>query len=549
MILLRIALTTTTTLKKRRKAAIWNQFSSLSRSLFLLCYILTCNFISFQVLEEDLLPKNICATCFLKIESIDKFAFSAAKNQECFLTWIQNNQNAKLDQNNVTQTTIETSTNSDFSFCNITIKKEFNHRQQIIFQPQKARNARHVDHITLEQIINDQIIKNPKLPASTTITKIDEPKRSKMQQRNENPNNISILSYNNLQIGQVIKDHEFLKLILRALKWEEYDRKTSYHELMERLKRSNCRDILTNKNLLSDNDVVQLLRSTLNDSVLSNLKMSPSTANAPHQGISKIFVQQPPVSTATVTSSVPSQPLATAASSVSDISKKLSAIEVQNEDTMEVSVDPEMMYLDDTVTIEDDDDDEEEETISAIEAKIETAKITENGSYICSSCPQTFTSSTDLQNHVTNHLITLASSSAKEVQENNNVTTTKSAIIVDKTLKKKKITRGGEEEKLVRPKRKSFVLKINPSPVKLKRQIRERTRFTAPQFTCLICTKALSSKRNLQLHIETHKNRNGKFLCDIEGCRKFFLKIENVVKHKLEAHEKSTRRKRNQNEK
>ena len=49
-------------------------------------------------------------------------------------------------------------------------------------------------------------------------------------------------------------------------------------------------------------------------------------------------------------------------------------------------------------------------------------------------------------------------------------------------------------------------------------------------------------------HIETHKNRNGKFLCDVEGCRKFFLKIENVVKHKLEAHEK-TRRKRNQNEK
>lgn len=510
--------------------------------------MLTCNFIIFlysffQVLEEDLLPKNICATCFLKIESIDKFAFSAAKNQECFLTWIQTNQNAKLDQN-VTQTTIETSTNSDFSFCNITIKKEFNHRQQIIFQPQKTRNARHVDHITLEQIINDQIIKNPKLPASTTITKIDEPKRSKLQQRNENANNISIVSYNNLQIGQVIKDYEFLKLILRALKWEEYDRKTSYHELMERLKRSNCRDILTNKNLLSDNDVVQLLRSTLNDSVLSNLKMSPSTS-APHQGISKIFVQQP-ASTVT-SSSVPSQLLAVSP----EISKKLSAVEVQNEeDAMEVSIDPETVYLDDSVTIEDD----EEETISAMEAKIETAKMAENN-YICSSCPQTFTSSTDLQNHVTSHLITLASSSVKEVQENNNVIElpTKSAIVVDKTPKKKKHMRGGgggggEQEKLVRPKRKSFVLKINPSPVKLKRTIRERTRFTAPQFTCSICTKSLSSKRNLQLHIETHKNRNGKFLCDVEHCRKFFLKIENVVKHKLEAHEK-TRRKRNQNEK
>lgn len=171
------------------------------------------------MLEDDLLPKKICATCFLKIESIDKFAFSAAKNQECFTSWLKNNNKAKTDVN---QTTIETSTNSDFSFSNITIKKEFNHRQQIVFQPQKTRNTRHVDHITLEQIINDQIIKNPKLPASTTITKIDEPKRQRKQsqQKSESANNnISIVSYHNLQIGQLIKDYELLKLILRALKW------------------------------------------------------------------------------------------------------------------------------------------------------------------------------------------------------------------------------------------------------------------------------------------------------------------------------------------
>lgn len=174
-------------------------------------------FFLFQVVEDDLLPKKICATCFLKIESIDKFAFSASKNQECFTSWLQNRNQAKDD---ITQTTIETSTNSDFSFSNITIKKEFNHRQQIVFQPHKARNTRHVDHITLEQIINDQIIKNPKLPSSTTITKIDETKRQLRQsQKNDdgNSNNISIVSY--LQIGQLIKDYELLKLILRALKW------------------------------------------------------------------------------------------------------------------------------------------------------------------------------------------------------------------------------------------------------------------------------------------------------------------------------------------
>lgn len=168
-----------------------------------------------------MLPKKICATCFLKIESIDKFALSALKNQECFSSWLQNNQKNNSDH---TQTTIiETSTNPDFGFSNITIKKEFNQRQQIVFQPQKTRNPRHVDHITLEQIINTQIIKNPKLPASTTITKIDEPKKQKRQsQKSESSNNISIVSYHNLQIGQLIKDYELLKLILRALKWGKY---------------------------------------------------------------------------------------------------------------------------------------------------------------------------------------------------------------------------------------------------------------------------------------------------------------------------------------
>lgn len=193
------------------------------------------------MLEDDLLPKKICATCFLKIESIDKFAYSAAKNQESFTSWLENNHQSKAD---VTQTTIETSTNSDFSFSNITIKKEFNHRQQIVFEPQKTRNPRHVDHITLEQIINDQIIKNPKLPASTTITKIDESKRQRRQsQKNEVANNVSIVSYHNLQIGQLIKDYELLKLILRALKWGKCEESLILLIIIKNIFLINCRRV------------------------------------------------------------------------------------------------------------------------------------------------------------------------------------------------------------------------------------------------------------------------------------------------------------------
>lgn len=229
------------------------------------------------------------------------------------------------------------------------------------------------------------------------------------------------------------------------------------------------------------------------------------------------------------------------------VSQSVAKSKAPMEEAMEVSIDPEI-YLDETVTI---DDDEEEETTSAMETKIETAKLSEenesltrnNGNYICSSCPQKFTSSTDLQNHVTDHLI------SSSTQENNNDEKPDKSAIEKTPTKKKKI---GRDEKLNRPKRKSFILKINPSPVKVKRLIREKPKpqTVSTQFSCLICSKSLSSKRNLQLHIETHKTKSGKFICDVEGCKKFFGKIENVVKHKSEAHlEKTARRKRNQNEK
>lgn len=222
---------------------------------------------------------------------------------------------------------------------------------------------------------------------------------------------------------------------------------------------------------------------------------------------------------------------------------------------MEVSVDPGMVFGDEeSITIEDD-----EETVSATEAKIETARLTKeesesaenppvenkvsfkdaqpepnedlnDGKYICTSCNEMFTTNTDLENHVLTHLITSTSSIQEAVVDS----------VITKPLKKKKL----KEDKL-RSRRRKVVIRINPSPSR--RNGREKAKFV-PKFLCAICNKSLSSKRNLHLHQETHKEANGKFRCDGEGCKKFFGKLENYVKHRALA--KHLRpKKKNQNEK
>lgn len=303
------------------------------------------------------------------------------------------------------------------------------------------------------------------------------------------------------------------------------------------MRRSNCRDILTNKNLLSDNDVVQLLRSYVNDSMLMNLKVANVQQSAPHQNISKLFQPQPVL---LISPTMPSQGNESA----------IKYADVQHEDSitnMEVSVDPTMFLADEeSIMIEDD-----EETVSAAEAKIETAKlkilkeesdneaskkppvdisheILNNGNFVCTSCPELFSSNIDLQNHVITHLITSTSSATStKTQER----------AIEKPIRKKKL-----REERVKSRRKKIVIRINPSP---RRNGREKARIL-PKFICAICSKSLSSKRNLHLHHETHKEMNGKFRCDGEGCKKLFGKLENFVKHRQEAH---TRRRKNQNEK
>lgn len=68
---------------------------------------------------------------------------------------------------------------------------------------------------------------------------------------------ITIFTYQDLKLGQVIKDQELQKLILRALKWNEIGK--PIESQLERLKNASFRGVLNNPDLLRDEDLVQLL--------------------------------------------------------------------------------------------------------------------------------------------------------------------------------------------------------------------------------------------------------------------------------------------------
>lgn len=249
---------------------------------------------------------------------------------------------------------------------------------------------------------------------------------------------------------------------------------------------------------------------------------------APHQNISKIFETQ-------------SILLPRSTKSKSDASAIVETQQnesINNSESMEVSVDPGMYLDEESIVIEDD-----EETVSAAEAKIETAKIlllkkeidkVQEPRELETSVIQSRKSSLEF---VDDKQIDLSpNSELQNVVTSSSTKVSKSAI--EKPLKKKK-----QKEEKLRSRRKKIVIRINPSP--LKRNARERL---PPKFSCAICKKTLSSKRNVQLHQETHKEANGKFRCDGEGCKKLFGKLENFLKHQ-EIHVKPARRRKNQNEK
>lgn len=86
---------------------------------------------------------------------------------------------------------------------------------------------------------------------------------------------ITIFTYQDLKLGQVIKDQELQKLILRALKWNEAGK--PIESQLDRLKNASFRAVLNNPDLLRDEDLVQLLGPYLDHGSFAPLDTNRST--------------------------------------------------------------------------------------------------------------------------------------------------------------------------------------------------------------------------------------------------------------------------------
>uniref|UniRef100_A0A336LZA8 CSON008816 protein n=1 Tax=Culicoides sonorensis TaxID=179676 RepID=A0A336LZA8_CULSO len=405
-----------------------------------------------KVTKNDELPKSICATCFIKIESIDKFAYMAAKTEETYIAYLMR---SKDKFPSPVQTFMHQDENSVDNMQQVPSHSPG--QQKVILKTYRnPRNPRHVDHITLEQIINDQIVKNPKLgPISPTIVMTSPVPSNNIGTEN------SIIAYHDLKIGQLIKDEELLKLILKALKWTDMpgNKRNVSEYWLKKLKQSKFREILSNPNLLNDSDLMQLIKSYVGQDALTLF----NSLNVPI-----------PVS---YTNIMPKQ--FQFVSSPAYHQSPTNSLNLQNDQDsvtqMEVGVDP-SLFIDD-------------ETRNSTPTVMSDRKNEEN-QFICSMCPKVFNFNEELQNHlITTHF--QGQSQKKQgrkqirTKKQNSILTDHDTTDIKSELNVCPHTNENVERRGRKPKRDNHDMSLQ----------------------CPYCRKLLSTKGNLKVHINVHKRK------------------------------------------
>ncbi|KFB35294.1 AGAP008515-PA-like protein [Anopheles sinensis] len=360
-------------------------------------------YLQLNITRDDLLPKCVCGSCYLKLESIDQFAVMANRTDDAFRAWI-----SRLRGLN--------SPEEAGRSVNVALP---------IFRPQQQSN-------TLSQAVDDKgsIILQPQ---PVNVTRPKPGPKGNIAQSGTPALTPSVVSYSDLKLGLLIKDQELLKLILKALKWAENDRRASFDVLIQRLKNSSFREVLSNHNLLNDSDLTQLLKSYIGQGVMSSFLPMPATSgnqyvlnnNVPPplvplqptiaQPINEDFVGLQRIKLP------PSTPKPSGTAGVPDLQ-----IDEASVTQMEVGVDPDLYF-----PYEDEDsssttkyentklEDRQENTVTIKLMSTNVAgDLVENKRMIpailnvrgsnrfqCSACPECFPTNPDLQQHiVTSHL-------------------------------------------------------------------------------------------------------------------------------------------------
>lgn len=287
---------------------------------------------------------------------------------------------------------------------------------------------------------------------------------------------ITIFAYEDLKLGQIIKDPDLLKLILKALKWS--GNCSTMADQLDLLKNANFQDVLTNPDLLQDEDLMQLL--------------GPYTNRDPTLMITRLN-----------------------GNNNCDISALCDDSTVTE---MEVGVDPELFF-----PYDDDETRSAEEQVTNVRDDKDDKDDTKP--CICLECSQVFAKQSELDEHIkVRHTTTVTSCSPVTEAPTIAPTTTTTVISTPKPTKKKtEATAKNTVGKLVN----TIKIKL---PTKIKREdtkkssvkndnthnlLAKRTRKkpTTTKFTCNVCGKRLSTKGNLKVHLDTHKPK-GKFTCE-----------------------------------
>ncbi|XP_040172000.1 proteoglycan 4-like isoform X1 [Anopheles arabiensis] len=347
-------------------------------------------YLQLNIQIDDLLPKCICGSCYLKLESIDQFALMASRTEEAFRAWL-----GRLRGLN---SPAEAAKNVNVMLPLFRLDPDGGADSKKGHNASAAKDARSNP--------------SPTVSTATPPASVSPPEKG-------------IISYSDLKLGLLIKDQELLKLILKALRWAENDRRASFEVLIQRLKNSSFREILSNRNLLNDSDLTQLLKSYIGQGVMNSFAaMPPSAASTPlnnNNVVPPAVMFQPPINPTGGVKSGNQSGFVAPVGPIAGVNVNEYRIDEASVTQMEVGVDPDL-YL----PYEDEDssstnkfegtriEDRQENTVTI---KLVTTNVAgdmiENKRMIpailnvrgtkrfqCSACPECFETNGELQQHI-----------------------------------------------------------------------------------------------------------------------------------------------------